>query len=112
MYQLNIFVYIFCISLFILQIDSQKIEELRSKLKWVQGEAVHAKSKVHEIERQKKIDLDKLEMKILQLHQEYSNLKTELADVRFPFNFFLIIFNRDASNVSLSIKSVCVFATV
>ena len=78
--------YIFIIIL--LQIDSQKIEELRSKLKWAQGEAAHAKSKIHEVERQKKIDMDKLEMKILSLQQEYSNLKTELADVNYLFIIF------------------------
>lgn len=64
------------------QLDCQKIEELRSKLKWTQGEAAHAKSKIHEIERQKKIDIDKLEMKMLTLQQECSNMKAEMADVK------------------------------
>ncbi|XP_015922243.1 mitotic spindle assembly checkpoint protein MAD1 [Parasteatoda tepidariorum] len=64
------------------EIDSQKIEELQAQLRWAKKQAASAKSQLHEFEYSKKVDRDQLEMKLLAIQQECSNLKVELADVK------------------------------
>ncbi|XP_054710975.1 mitotic spindle assembly checkpoint protein MAD1-like [Uloborus diversus] len=63
-------------------IDSQKIEELNQKLKWAKGETTHAKNRAHEVEREKKLEMDKLEFQIIALQQECSNLKIEVNGLK------------------------------
>ncbi|GBN47251.1 Mitotic spindle assembly checkpoint protein MAD1 [Araneus ventricosus] len=67
---------------FQLMLDSQKIEELQAKLKWAKKQVSSAKSQIYETERQKKIELDQQELRLLALQQENSNLKVEIADVK------------------------------
>ncbi|CAL1287787.1 unnamed protein product [Larinioides sclopetarius] len=64
------------------ELDAQKIEELQAKLKWAKKQMSSAKSQINEIERQKKIELDQQELRLLALQQENSNLKVEIADVK------------------------------
>ncbi|XP_055943246.1 mitotic spindle assembly checkpoint protein MAD1-like [Argiope bruennichi] len=64
------------------ELDSQKIEELQTKLKWAKKQIASAKSQISEIERQKKAELDQQELRFIALQQENSNLKVEIADVK------------------------------